>query len=367
MATAAEIRHGLASGTVVPSLGGLLWRLSLVRRVENGDGLCSCAPNEAVEDVLATPPPALSELVQIDPAPSRVSCEQSQGGGDSCKKAFREAGYPGAVLAPWPNRLRDGRFRWQMSGASGDPQEFVIPLNEPPPRSTALHGLLLEETGPILEIIGRGESWVEIGGSLRTSVFPFDVRLVVKYELVSESRLNWAVEAKNEGKGTTPLGIGLHPYFVVPGSDGDRVDDWQIQLPARAKRVVTSDRLLPSIGSDGEVKVQDDPFTDGQQSLHGVNLDTAFVLQGDGEFVTRLSNSRGTVVQVSQNTACLQLYTPPGRDSLAIEPMSCLADAFNRADEAVLRDTASWKGGIELLQQCRGCQSSKHAREMQIP
>src|SRR3954470_3142900 len=41
--------------------------------------------------------------------------------------------YRGAVLAPWPNRVGDGRYRW-------NDQEHQLPLTEPG-RRTALHGL----------------------------------------------------------------------------------------------------------------------------------------------------------------------------------------------------------------------------------
>jgi galactose mutarotase-like enzyme len=43
----------------------------------------------------------------------------------------------GHVLAPWPNRLRDGRYRW-------DGEEHQTPLSEPE-TATAIHGHVVPE------------------------------------------------------------------------------------------------------------------------------------------------------------------------------------------------------------------------------
>src|SRR5689334_12631953 len=87
---------------------------------------------------------------------------------DEAPTAFR-----GSVLAPWPNRLRDGRYRF--GGA-----EHRTPVTEPE-RSTALHGLV------------HGARWA-LGEHTRSRVvlataleprpgYPFAVRLEVAYAL----------------------------------------------------------------------------------------------------------------------------------------------------------------------------------------
>ena len=48
---------------------------------------------------------------------------------------FGAADFGGKVRAPWPNRIRDGRYRFAG-------REHVTPITEPE-RGTALHGLVL--------------------------------------------------------------------------------------------------------------------------------------------------------------------------------------------------------------------------------
>jgi aldose 1-epimerase len=94
--------------------------------------------------------------------------------------------YRGAVLAPWPNRIGDGRYTW-------DGREHQLPLNEPGRRS-ALHGLV------------AWAGWTptrvdECSAALTTRVwpqpgYPFQLDLTVTYELNSTG-LMWQLDAEN--------------------------------------------------------------------------------------------------------------------------------------------------------------------------
>jgi aldose 1-epimerase len=47
----------------------------------------------------------------------------------------------------------------------------------------------------------------------------------------------------------------------------------------------------------------------------------------------------------------LQVYTPPHRNTIAIEPMTCLADAFNNKKGLIIlkpSETASFSFGVKL-------------------
>ena len=141
-------------------------------------------------------------------------------------------GYRGATLAPWPNRIVDGRYRF-------DGVEHQLPLTEPA-RAQALHGLL---------------SWAEFEDRLvlddRVALaaviepqtgYPFRVEVEVEYRLEADG-LRQTVTARNIGADAAPWGTGPHPYLVAgPG----RVDDWTLTLPASEVLTVTACLLYTS-------------------------------------------------------------------------------------------------------------------------
>ena len=79
----------------------------------------------------------------------------------------------GQVLAPWPNRLGDGRYSFQGV-------EARAPLNEPE-RGNAIHGL-----GRWMpwRMVGRAQNRVSMACELRPSpAYPFALRLTIEYRL----------------------------------------------------------------------------------------------------------------------------------------------------------------------------------------
>lgn len=126
--------------------------------------------------------------------------------------------YRGALLAPWPNRVVDGRY--SFAGTT-----HQLDLTEPE-RGHALHGLVCWQR---FDVLDRGETWVELGHTIvpRTG-YPFAVELVVRYTL-SDAGLTTTVRARNTAPDPAPYGVGPHPYLVAgPG----RVDEWMLTLPA---------------------------------------------------------------------------------------------------------------------------------------
>ena len=147
--------------------------------------------------------------------------------------------FDGAVLAPWPNRIADGRYRF-----AGEDRR--LPITEPE-RGTALHGLV---AGVEWEIAERTATSARLDTMLaETEGYPHTLALSVRYELTAGG-LAVRAAARNLGTGPAPFGFGFHPWFH-PG--GDRVDDAALLVPAGAW-YATDERLIPT-----EVR----PFDDG--------------------------------------------------------------------------------------------------------
>jgi aldose 1-epimerase len=233
--------------------------------------------------------------------------------------------YRGKVLAPWPNRIRDGRY--VFAGV-----EHRTPLTEPE-RATALHGLVLGER---FAPVRRSTHAVTLACDLRPRPgYPFAVRVEVEYALGADG-LDVTLRATNPGADAAPFGGGLHPYLHAPSG---RVDDCVLEVPA-ATRVPVDERMLPS-GPPVPVSGGDDDFT-RPRAIGARRIDTCFgdlARDGDGRARVRMRDpAAGRQVEVWMDEAFgfVHVYTADAVDDpararagIAIEPITCAPDAFN--------------------------------------
>ncbi|WP_203231146.1 aldose 1-epimerase family protein [Nocardioides caldifontis] len=243
--------------------------------------------------------------------------------------------YSGAVLAPWPNRIADGRYTF------GD-REHQLPVNEVE-RMTALHGLVLWEPWEVLEHEPSSVT-LEVRVFPRPG-YPFRLDLVITYSL-DESGLSVLLGAVNVGVDPAPYGCSLHPYLVA--GDGT-VDDWTLELPV-TEVLDVDDRLLPT-GLRPAAELDYD-FT-RVRSLAGVEVDHAFTgvrwsapnpATGLAEAAACVRAADGSGVELRWDSRCpwVQLHTADRpeprlhRTGLALEPMTCPPNAFATGQADVL-------------------------------
>lgn len=251
--------------------------------------------------------------------------------------------YRGAILAPWPNRVVDGRYSFE--GVT-----YQLSITEPE-RGHALHGLL---TWQDWSIDSSTSSAVVLSCMLVAQQgYPFPLLMRVRYEL-DDGGLTTTVTARNIGPASAPYGAAAHPYLVA--GEGT-VDDWELKLPARKVLQVTEDRLIPTAIADiGSPGLEDFDFRE-LRAVGSVRIDHAFTgLSRDtrGQATVQVIGTDGTGTAIDWGTECpwVQIHTAdlPGagtRRGLAVEPMTCPPDAFNTgADLKVLNPggthTASW-------------------------
>jgi aldose 1-epimerase len=261
-------------------------------------------------------------------------------------------GFRGAVLAPWPNRVVDGRYEF-----AGTTEQLAL---TEPGRGHALHGLAAWEDW---KLISHGPSWVELGYTIQAQAgYPHRISLIVRYELDGDG-LDSTVTATNTGPTAAPYGTGPHPYLVAGIG---RVDDWTLELPADRVLTVTPDRLSPVDIQDvataaGGVFDFRAPRAEGDATrlIGDTFIDHAFTgLQrdGGGNARVRVLTASGTGVEMTWGTECawVQIHTAdnvdPGenRRGLAVEPMTCPPDAFNSGSDLIVLQpgrshSASWR------------------------
>jgi aldose 1-epimerase len=245
----------------------------------------------------------------------------------------------GQILAPWPNRLQDGRF----SRYGFDAQAAL----DEPARGNAIHGLVRWLPWKVLT---AGESRVELGCVLHPQPgYPWRLALRILYELDDEG-LNATLTAENLSEGPAPFGVGFHPYVTLGGP----IDDAVLTIPA-TRRWSSDDRGLPT--TDEPVAGTPDDFTTGT-TIGATRLDTAF------SDLTRDDDGRARVVVASQDGAdrvtvwagrgfdYLMIYTGDTlepvlrrRRGIAIEPMTCPPNALATGAGVIrLQPGGSWTG-----------------------
>lgn len=256
--------------------------------------------------------------------------------------------YRGASLAPWPNRITDGRY--SFAG-----QEYLLPLTEPE-RGHALHGLAAWlDFGAIEQTPSR----VTLGATVVAQLgYPHRIDVEVVFEL-DEGGLHSSITGVNSGADAAPWGTAPHPYLVAgPG----RVDDWTLLLPAAEVLEVTSDRMLPlgvaSVATAGDEQGAGVWDFREERAIGTVFIDHAFTAlsrDGAGRTAVEVRATDGSGVTIAWDAACpwVQVHTGDKPDpaisrlGLAVEPMTCPPDAFNSGTDLVVLQpgdahTASW-------------------------
>ncbi len=238
----------------------------------------------------------------------------------------------GAVLLPWPNRIRDGRY-------SFDGTDHQLPLTEPA-TGNASHGLVKWARWRCLNHDLASVTLVH--DLVPQTGYPFEVRFTVRYALDRDGGLSVGLTATNTGKRAAPFGAGFHPYLDLAGDD---LDAAELLIPAGTV-LQADDRQIPV----RRIPVAGTAFDFNRfRRIDGTRLDHGFAdLTGR---IAVLRSARRTI-ELSWDPAWryLQVFTAPGvaqgRNAVALEPMSCPANAFNSGDDLIrLEPGAGWSAG----------------------
>jgi aldose 1-epimerase len=235
----------------------------------------------------------------------------------------------GQVLAPWPNRIKDGSYEF-------DGKQFQLELTEPE-NGNAIHGLV------------RGATW-SLADSTPGSVvleyvlepppgYPFTLGLRIDY-LLSDDGLTVTTTARNLGQEKCPYGCGQHPYLTL---GTPTIDTLQLQVPGQI--VVSSDARGAPVSTESVEGTEYDFRT--SRAIGGVVLDNAFTeleRGADGRARVLLDDpgsGSGITLWVDESYTYLMVfsgdpYPDLARRSIAVEPMTCPPNAFRTHDSLIV-------------------------------
>ena len=248
-----------------------------------------------------------------------------------------------AILLPYPNRIRgklssDGKSIETSIGG----KMMELPANwkgkKPGAEVHAMHGLIMSAHFQDVKYHnGTAESTVSafLSGGNFGGHWPSKTDVAVRMVLKNQA-LDVIVTAKNAGKEKLPMAISFHPYFRFPS--GDRAQA-RLHLPADERTLVNNyddvfptgkivsvkgtpyDFTAPGGSPLGPTLYMDDCFTD----LHRNRAGNAVI-----EIVDPAGNYGLRLTALSPQIRAIQVYAPPDKKYVVIEPQFNLADPFNK-------------------------------------
>jgi aldose 1-epimerase len=247
----------------------------------------------------------------------------------------------GAVLFPWPNRTRDGRW-----SAHGTEHQLII---DEPGHQNANHGLVREQE---FETRYRARDVVTVRTEVKDRPgYPFHVSLSIEYRLV-EDGLRVRSQVRNLGGRPAPFALGFHPYLRI-GS----VPTAQLMPDVRAATVLElDDRLIP-VGAHA-VAGSPDELADRPLAATVLNHCYGGFTDVHGTIVHRLRAADGRTVDLRADSCFgwLQVYTCPqfpragaAVTELAFEPMTAPPNSLRSgADLIWIAPGADWSATWSL-------------------
>jgi aldose 1-epimerase len=233
----------------------------------------------------------------------------------------------GQVLAPWPNRLADGTYRFGSRPGKA-------PLDEPE-RGNAIHGFVRW-----LPFVVERLDKTSVRCVLRLGpqpAYPWWWRLAVTYS-VAPGSLTVSTTFENLDSESAPFALGFHPYLIA-GANG--LDDSRVAIPA-AQHLVNDERMIP-IGKEPVAASVFSAIVEGL-TLRAAVIDDAFSAlkrASDGRWRARFwpdGERPPIVVWGDEGFTHVMCFTGDSlpenarRRALALEPMTAAPNALASGD-----------------------------------
>jgi len=215
--------------------------------------------------------------------------------------------YASALLFPFANRIEDGKYSFNH-------KNFQLDTNNKE-ENNALHGLVYNKIFSVKTQSADkdfAQILLEYDYNQPESGFPFPFSIQVKYKF-SKDQLDLDVTVVNKSNFTFPFTIGWHPYFL-----SDNLNKSVLNFESHSK-LKNGER---NIG----LNLQDITPTKSLNLKHK-SLDDCWLL-GENDVVFETPKYK-LHLSSSEPNSFLQVYTPPKKNTIAIEPTTGVSNSFN--------------------------------------
>jgi aldose 1-epimerase len=236
---------------------------------------------------------------------------------DEARAAGNVRGYGCYPLVPYSNRIANAQLVF-----AGRSHALARNFGDHP---HSIHGvgwqrrwrIVTQETASALLAV---EHTTETDDDARAWPWPFRAtQSFVLTDGAARATLAMRITLANTGTTPFPFGLGFHPFFPRSAST---------ELAFRADAVWATDATqLPTM----RMAIPDAWRFDPPRAVDPVALDNVF--SGWLGEATLVDRTRGIATTIAADRAAsfLVVYVPPSRDFLAVEPVTHMTDAFNRA------------------------------------
>lgn len=215
--------------------------------------------------------------------------------------------YASSILFPFANRIQDGHYHIQD-------KKYQLDINEPG-NNNAIHGLIFNKVFTISSI-QETETFVTVTLSFTETDpptgFPFPYQIQLEYTLMA-SQLNLKISVQNLSETSFPFTLGWHPYFV-----SEDLNRSSLHFKS-SKKMIFNERMITT---GTEVIGQKYPL-----SLENKELDDCWRLENPKVFFK--TPNYYLSIDSDEPESFLQAYTPPRKNTIAIEPTTGISDSFN--------------------------------------
>jgi aldose 1-epimerase len=228
------------------------------------------------------------------------------------------------LLAPWANRLssltyRSGRTRVELSGLALHTDGNGLPI----------HGTLSARDAWTIQELAAHGGIARLDAAFRydspelLAAFPFSHRLDVTV-VVDGGSLFVTTVLRPTGARAVPVSFGFHPYFRLPR--GPRAS-WRLQLPRR-DRLELDARGIPT-GRRTTLPAEAEPIGE-------LALDDLFELR-TGRTLGLEHGGHRLSVDFGSGYRFAQVFAPPGKRFVALEPMTAATNALVEGTSRLVR------------------------------
>ena len=233
------------------------------------------------------------------------------------------SGFKSCKLSPFACRIKNAAYTFK--GEKYKLDKFLLGKN-------AIHGLIYDKAFTVVstmanekaaEVVLKYEYRGEENG------YPFHFDCIVSYRLGENNRLTVKTTVTNKANVDIPIQDGGHPYFTL----GKKVDELELMVKTK-KKVVFDEEIIPT----GEL-VDFTEFVNGKK-VGDIQLDDCFLLDETASqplcILKDVENGIQIEIEPDSSYPYLQLYTPPHRNSIAIENLSAPPDTFNNGIDLII-------------------------------
>ena len=215
--------------------------------------------------------------------------------------------YASSILFPFSNRIRNGVYTFEG-------KQFELNCNAIE-ENNALHGLVYNQKFKVVKQEASEEKGIlklQYIEKTKRQGFPYTYTLELTY-IFTKNQVSLELNVINDSINSFPFTTGWHPYFF-----SENLSDSTLHFMSN-KRVLFDDNMIAS-----EIVEEKN---EGLLEIKNRQLDDCFYL--DSNLVFFATPNYQLELSSLASTNFLQVYIPPKKQTIAIEPLTGISNSFN--------------------------------------